>query len=317
MKNSFIVEDNAIEIILPEKINYNSSDFFAQLLPNILNKKLDFVILNFRNTKFVTLPGMLYLLSFCHYVKENINHYLQAEVTEINEKVNFFFKRFNFYTQMSLKANLVTDKETIEMENIYQKNIYKSESIIFPIKNIFRNVRKEYYDSFMNEFLNRFGIFFSTVILNRKFNFDDTEDEFQELFDALNENIKNICDHSKSEGFGAVHASIAQKGTTIAFFDVGVGIASSVIKGREDISFSNEIEAVEWAYKDGHSSKGTKTNQGTGFTILTTFADEKGAILTIRTTSYQCIYKKGKWNIEKKNWFPGTQIVIYIPTLPS
>ena len=134
------------------------------------------------------------------------------------------------------------------------------------------------------------------------------------MFGALHENIKNVYDHSKSLGFGAIHSSINQKGTIIAFFDFGKGIINTVFESGKYNNERERINAILWALEEGNSCQGTNGNQGLGFTIIKNFVNKKNGILTIRTDKYLINLKGGEFLPPKDvGFFPGTQIVIYVP----
>lgn len=317
------LNDNILEIFFSERIEYNSVELYSQILRNIKYTDVKIVLLNFKETKSITLPGALYILSFCNYLQLR-NRNIITQIKDLNSSVQKYLMSLKFFSTLATRGNMFLSQNVLIEEDLMdRKKEYSLRSMIFPIYSIAYSPDKSNFESYTRTFVNYFRELFLTITQNPVFNYTNSPDDSQELFEALYENIKNIFDHSESEGFGAVHASTNLKGTTMVFYDLGIGIARSVLQARPEF-VTNELEALYWALADGNSRRKIVNrpnnsvqghNQGHGFTVLQKFTTQKKGILTIRTGNYQLIYRNNNWENKIVNWFPGTQIIIYSPTL--
>ena len=120
--------------------------------------------------------------------------------------------------------------------------------------------------------------------------------------------MKNIFDHSESWGIGAIYAN-QKSGLQICYYDIGIGIMESVRKHKSIIS-DNDMDILNWALLDGNSSKDeNNNNHGRGFTVIKKFIKSKHGILSIRTGRF---HRLSDGTTKTTNWFPGTQIVMYL-----
>lgn len=173
---------------------------------------------------------------------------------------------------------------------------------------------KDYFEERCNAFLNHFHDYYLLLSKLPMSNFyynknSSYQKEYSEFGNTLYEIIKNIYDHSRSWGIGGIH-STPKIGTQISFYDLGIGIAQSVKNFKPEIE--NEKDAINWALVDGQTSK-PANNKGYGFTVILDFVKTKNGILSIRTGKWHFSNRRNKWDKKLVNWFPGTQIVIYIP----
>jgi hypothetical protein len=321
---NYTAEDGVLEILFPKKIEFHIGDAFSQIIVDV-KKKIQFIDLDFKETTFVTLPGALYILTACSYLTGG-NKTVAIRLKNLSDQIERYLQQIKFFTSLNARNSTILDNRLIDREKkIFEnksaiKNQYSDKTIVLPISIIPRD-EAGHFDSFAKTFINQFQEFFYFITKIPDYNYIDSIDDSQELFEALYENAKNVYDHSNSEGFGAVYANLNLKGTTIAFFDIGIGIGQSVLDVHPP-NVSNEREAIYWALKDGNSRiklldqryLGARThNQGRGFTIIKEFVDSKKGILTIRTGSSQLNYSNHTWQEKNVGFFPGTQVIIYTP----
>ncbi|MEO8664755.1 MAG: hypothetical protein ABI462_04595 [Ignavibacteria bacterium] len=319
IKQEFIYNSKILEIHFPVKIDFMISNFLAEVLDKNKVNEIDRLILNLSGSKFITLPAVVFIICFSGYLKRFKNPYLETRIAVNSDKIISYLVNVGFFTQMNVYANLIVSYDLLNMEkNIRSKkfkenNISSNSSILFPISVIPENIGERHFEEYSRSFVYHFNNFFFELSKNYKFGFSNTSEESQELFGSLYENIKNIYDHSGTIGFGAIHSSLMQAGTVITFFDFGHGIINTVLdSGKFDST--NRIDAFYWALENGHSSKKEKGNQGLGFTIIKNFVKKKNGILTIRTDKYLLNFRNGvNQPLKCFNYFPGTQIVLYVP----
>jgi hypothetical protein len=306
--------------------NLSHSSFFEFIKP--IND-YNYVIFNFKKTKKVSLAGAISLICLSAYLvndaKERHNINLFCEISQLNEKQMNLLMNFGFFREMVQKANLRMinnidlsfKKELLELESKYVKHqINKTKSkeklynLIMPIATIPIG-SEDLYETRIYTFRNSFLSFYQKLIENGILNStakneEEYLDDFEEVLNAILEVIKNIYDHSKSWGVGAIHAR--NNHVEIVYQDIGVGIANSM---RKNTSFSSlsEKEAIIHSFKDGVSSKsGNGNNMGIGFTIIRDFVKKRKGYLSISTGQYNIINDKFK-QIKKVE---GTQLVLFV-----
>lgn len=311
---NYIVAGSTMEIYLPEKIDFATSEFFASIYGLYSSYKIEILILNFTKTRFSTLPGALYTLLFSILISKVNKDNVTLQLRGINFNVLNFFMSLGLLSKLVNRAGAQIDNKFLQQEFLLiKKSVPNEKSIIFPITSISYSKDKSYFNDYTKWFVDNFSLFFSKLVQYPIYRFSSSSIDFQELFETLFEIIKNIFDHSESEGFGGIHASRSNHGTTIAFYDYGIGIVKSVLKSKKEIVAQSEIDIIKWALKDGNSSKKEGGNQGHGLTILQDFCKSKNAILTIRTGKHQFTFTAIKIVIKPVSDFPGTQIVLYNP----
>lgn len=320
----YSINNQILEIEIPENLSHSS--FFEFIKP--IND-YNYVIFNFKKNKKVSLTGAISLICLSAYLLEDVkkrnNINLYTEISQLNEKQMNIIMNFGFFREMVQKANLRMinnidlsfKKELLELESKYVKHqINKTKSkeklynLIMPIatipmgsENLYENHIYTYRNSFFNFYqkLIENGMLASTAKSE-----EENLDDFEEILNAILEVIKNIYDHSKSWGIGAIHAK--NKHVEIVYQDIGIGIASSM---KENTNFNSlgEKEAIIHSFKDGVTSKSeNRNNMGRGFTIIRDFVKERGGYLSISTGHYNIINDKYK----VINKFQGTQLVLYV-----
>lgn len=320
----YSINDQILEIEIPKNLSHSS--FFEFVKP--IND-YNYVIFNFKKTKKISLAGAISLVCLSAYLLEDIKEKkdmnLFCEISNLHENQMNLLMNFGFFKEMVHKSNLRMinnidlsfKREILELESKYVKHQInktksreKTYSLIMPIATIPIGT-EELYETRIYNFRNSFFDFYQKLIENGILNStakneEENLDDFEDVLNAILEVIKNIYDHSKSWGIGAIHAK--NNHVEIVYQDIGIGIAKSM---RENSKFSNlnEKEAILQAFKDGESSKGENgNNMGRGFTIIRDFVKERDGYLSISTGQYNIVNDKFK----QINKFQGTQLVLYV-----
>ena len=318
------INNQILEVQIPEKLSHSS--FFEFQLP-ITDFK--YVVFDFKNTKKVSLAGAISLICLSAYLLEDVKERngidLYCEISQLSEEQINLLMNFGFFREMVQKANLRMinnmdlsfKKEILELESKYVKhqiNKIKSKqkihNLIMPIGTIPIGA-EDLYETRIYNFRNSFFDFYQKLIENGILNStakneDENLDDFEDVLNAILEVIKNIYDHSKSWGIGAIHAR--NNHVEIVYQDIGIGISNSM---RENPIFNSlsEKDAILHSLKDGVSSKlENGNNMGRGFTVIMDFVKERDGYLSISTGHYNIINGKFK----QINKFNGTQLVLYI-----
>jgi len=224
-----------------------------------------------------------------------------------------------FYSQLSDKADIIEIQDIVHYESELKKKreenrkTYRQSpegkpiSIILPIETIPKQIDSisgKDFENRVGKFVNRTIDSFSELFKSTHYNFSG-EDQHNFLLSNV-ELYKNIFEHSQSWGIATIHAR-PNFGTTVCYFDLGIGFKESVGK------FSSELQSIEWALVDGNSSKLGDDNDGYGLTIVQEFVLIRNGSLKIR--SGDCLLEKS--NKEKNSrivtTFPGVQISYFIP----
>lgn len=279
-------------------------------------KKIKNIILDFSEIKFINIESALSLISFFSAIKrKNINtnfHYIYPP-----ENVLRYLMIIGFFGQMSTKVgilegqNILRHESKMKQERKSKEKVYyngtKLKPVIFPIATIPQMIEtnsgrdfENIVGNFVNQIIDTFNIIFSTP----HFNFDE---KGRHNFILSNvELFKNIFEHSNSWGIASIHAR-PDLGTTVCFYDIGIGFKKSVMK------FDTECESIEWALVDGNTSKPEGDNDGFGLSIVKTFVLERNGKLKIR--SGDCLFEISSNSILKRKVqkFPGAQITYFIP----
>lgn len=127
----------------------------------------------------------------------------------------------------------------------------------------------------------------------------------QEQKDILRSKLFEIPDnaltHSNSEYGIICHGYYSNEKTfTFSIYDLGIGIPQSVRNYKNEKMDS--IEALEWAFEKGNTTKVKDYPRGIGFTILEEFKQElKGKITIITEDVLYTSRENGKSSFEKLN----------------
>ncbi|MCA0445170.1 MAG: hypothetical protein LCH54_02950 [Bacteroidetes bacterium] len=320
-----IVANNQGILKLPVKIDHKI--LFCTKIPT---ESISNVVFDFEKTKTITISGVLYLLCLIGYLNEKRKEItdlpINSEIINIDNSLIKFLMNFYYFNQMVIignlkkvnKIDLLDDSSFLDFEKKFTKyqlnkpaTIENSNKYLMPIT-IIPIGGKELFETTVGKFRDRFNYFYKSLILIEYFKIKfENNGEIQKLFMefniTINEIIKNIYDHCQSVGFGAIHAR--ENGIEMVFYDYGIGIEKSM-KQNTIYNSLNELEVIKLALEDGVSSKSENgENRGRGFTKMLEFAEQNNGFLSIRTGKYHYINKK----LISTEWFPGTQIVVYIP----
>jgi hypothetical protein len=313
-----------LTIKMPDQISIDTIDFLLKEIDKnqILNSRdrVD-ILLDFSKIKYILPEGALSIICVCNYLRNNVlnPNNIFFHLNSPIESVYRYLTYLGFYTQMSQKAeifeiqNVVHFESELKFKRNEQKRIvqYSNETspkpIILPIETIpmqMDSISGKDFENMIGVFVNHTIDSFSDLFNNQHYNFSG-EDQHDFLLSNV-ELYKNIFEHSQSWGIGTIHAR-PNFGTTVCYFDVGIGFKGSVKE------FDTDLEAINWALVDGHSSKSGADNDGFGLTIVQDFVLKRRGNLKIR--SGECLLEsKGKTNTSKTvNYFPGVQICYFIP----
>ncbi len=144
-------------------------------------------------------------------------------------------------------------------------------------------------------------------------------DPKRELSSQIFELYSNSICHSKSrEGvFAQCSVSSAEQMVTITFYDVGIGIPTSVrsFLQKTDTEFS-DIEALDWAMQEANSTKQQEDDypRGAGFPTLKSFTRQKHGMMFVASgKAYFCSRPGAEKYQQLATPLPGTLIIIKIP----
>jgi hypothetical protein len=244
------------------------------------------------------------------------------------ENVLTYLIRIGFFTQMSMKANLMGHHDMIvreedlkhrdrdmRMQDLVAGHIgSKSNPIVWPIQLIGRKEDQRTHRDFEDtcqQLVNSAADHFDKLFSSSDFNFD-RRDKHDFLL-ANYELYMNVYDHSESWGFAMIHARPGQ-GTYICCHDVGIGIRKSVNASHKiGKQLEAHHEAIKWALIEGNSSK--DDGNGLGLNIIEEFVASRNGMIEIR--SGDCLLQrtssKANWIPHRVPWFPGVQINMFVP----
>jgi hypothetical protein len=318
-----LIGDNKILLQLPKRLEHNSVYDFA-----ILDYDYQFLIIDFSETTSVSLSGVMYIICLSGYLKNraksSINQEGYCEIINLKPFLQKILMNFGFFLQMTNTGNLIrvnnvdiiinkslleTEKRYVNHQLLKINSDHDEPNIVMPITTIVA-ADKKYFEYYIAEFMSKFSKFYRRLIELDFFSVSsynkDNNENFSDFSKAIFEIAKNIFDHSSSWGIGAIHAR--EKGIEIAYYDVGLGIAKSM-RTNKMYSEKTDLEAIYLAFNDGVSSKiENGDNKGRGFTKMLEFAKKRNGFLSVRTDKYHFINGK----LKNTNWFPGTQIVIFV-----
>lgn len=302
---------------LPETVSLDILDTFMAS-GNYLDNSL---ILDFSGVKYIDPEGALSLICFCAALRWNIIAKSPNQI-EINfipppQNVLFYLTSLGFFSQLCYKAEIKNQQNLIYNENqarsekrLKNKFYYNNNTItpiIFPIETIPQSngeVSSRDFENMTRTFINRATTTFFELFELTYYNFNK-EDEHSFLLSNV-ELYKNIYEHSKSWGIATIHAR-PNFGTTVCYFDIGIGFKESVGK------YDTEKESIEWALIDENTSKVGDENDGFGLTIVQDFVLRRKGKLKIRSGDCLLIISETSKQIKKVSKFPGVQLSYFIP----
>lgn len=178
--------------------------------------------------------------------------------------------------------------------------------------NVPQELTAESIDQFMENFKKKF-LEIKTFIAAQEI------DSKRELSSPIFELYSNsICHSQSSEGvFAQCSVSSAEQMVTITFYDVGIGIPTSVrsFLQKTDTEFS-DIEALDWAMQEANSTKQQEDDypRGAGFPTLKSFTRQKHGMMFVASgKAYFCSRPGAEKYQQLATSLPGTLIIIKIP----
>jgi hypothetical protein len=313
-----------LTIRMPEEISIDTIDFLLKQSDNIQiansNNRVD-ILLDFSNIKYLLPEGALSIICFCNYLRSNIikPNNIFFHLNSPIDSVYRYLTYLGFYSQMSQKADITEIQNVVHFESElkYKRNEQKKtiqyskdsfpKPIILPIETIpmqMDSISGKDFENMIGVFVNHTIDSFSELFNNKHYNFNG-EDQHDFLLSNV-ELYKNIFEHSQSWGIGTIHAR-PNFGTSVCYFDIGIGFLGSVKK------FDTDIDAINWALIDGHSSKSGADNDGFGLTIVQDFVLKRKGVLKIRSGTCLLELKEKSKTSKTVTYFPGVQICYFIP----
>jgi len=244
------------------------------------------------------------------------------------ERVLSYLTRIGFFTQMSVKANLLGHGDLVRLEERWKERDRNERTqgsfserfgsdkrpIVWPMQLIGRRgdqyTRRDFEDA-CQHLVNNAADHFYKLFSSPHFNFDDSDRH--DFLLANYELYMNVYDHSGSWGLAMIHAR-PEYGTFMCCYDIGVGIRESV-NASPNIKkgFDTDLDAIQWALVEGNSSK--LEGNGLGLNTIEDFVWKNRGIFEIR--SGECLMQKksggSNWKPYGVPWFPGTQINVFVP----
>lgn len=136
-----------------------------------------------------------------------------------------------------------------------------------------------------------------------------SEDFLKEVSYCIFEIVHNVQDHSGADFFYICGQHYPKTGILrFAISDIGVGVPAKV-KARNS-SISSDVEAVEWAFVDGNTTKSRKEG-GVGLFSIKDLLHQRGQLKLISDRAYYSIGPSGiATSIEMDQRFRGTLLCI-------
>lgn len=312
--------DNLIKISLPENVNSGVLEFLinATIEPYRKNKTLlQNIVLDLSRVKYIEIEGALSLICFCAAIKRK-NPKTNFRYIYPPDKVLSYLMTLGFFGQMSNKVGIIEGQDIVHFENdLRNERRAKQKSrtnnpdllpVILPIETInqrLNSISGLDFENMVGTFANHAIDTFNILRTSPLYNFSG-EDYYQFLQSNI-ELFKNIFHHSKSWGIASIHAR-PNFGTTVCYFDIGIGFKASVKK------YDTEADSIEWALIDGNTSMSDEDNDGYGFTLVQKFVFRRNGKLKIR--SGNCLLELNSSSLKKKTKvmsFPGVQVSYFIP----
>lgn len=315
------IDRDILTWVLPDSISSNILDLLIEETKKeyYSNKKaFTNIILDLSRIKYIDIEGVLALICFCSAIKRK-NRNANFRFIYPNERVLSYLITLGFFGQMSNKVGVIDRQDIVHYENeLKKKRIIRQKTqldkasnkpLILPIETITQQMSSTSgrdFENMVRTFANHAIDAFDILRTSPHYNFSG-EDYYQ--FRQSNiELYKNIFHHSKSWGIASIHAR-PNYGTTACYHDIGIGFKAGIKK------FDTEVESIEWALIDGHTSKPNDDNDGYGFTLIKEFVFRRNGKIKIR--SGDCMLLLNSVSSKKKtkvSSFPGVQISYFIPT---
>lgn len=317
------VKENIFVLRFEKKVDFTLTSIYNRALSLAKNEKFQIINLDLALTKFVTLPGAMYILlliSEIVSVKKRNRLHVESRLTNYSGDVILSLANFGLISMLKIYGNLNnTDSYisslSIERYDFWQKAIKSSQilpNLYWPISPIPLKTHIGYLES-ISYFYNNFNDYFTKLSTQNRFDsLDSASTEIRSSFiKAVNESTKNVWDHSESWGIASMQSTKTMN-TTFCLFDLGIGFINSYIKrlGKYERSVESDKKVLMWLLEEGNTSN-EANNHGHGLAIIRKFTNITNGYLLINTDKYTIRFnKKTSFKIEEKQYFPGTQIMI-------
>jgi len=315
------IDNDKITLELPSSVSLNTLDSLVEEIKTVYrkNKKsFNHIVLDLSGIKYIEPEGALSLICFCSSIK-NKNENVSFHFIYPPENVLRYLITIGFFGQMSNKVGVIDRQDIVNYENklrqerrMKQKkhsNHSKLKSIILPIETIPQKndtISGGDFENMSITFVNHAITTLNELFTLLHFNLNVVD---QRQFILSNRELyRNIFEHSKSWGIALIHAR-PYYGTTVCYYDIGIGFKGSVAK------FNSDLESIEWALIDGNSSKSRHTNDGFGLTIVQDLVLRKNGYIKIRSGEWFLQINSNSRKSHKVNRFPGVQMSYFIPNL--
>ncbi|WP_417855159.1 hypothetical protein [Xanthomarina gelatinilytica] len=309
------IENNYIVFVFGRKIDYKLYSRFESV-EKVESQAFNQLFLDFSQTSFITLPGIIYVLYFLNHLKKN-KEFFETRLINIKANIARQLAKFGFLNSSITYGNLFLDSE-LEiinnrlMSNFSLENVNNQSSLYFPIKTLPKR-SGEHFESDGSGFTNSFVDYFNLLDMRGEFEGLVNKELVKKKFTkAIYEIGKNIWEHSFSWGLAAIQ-STESTGTSIAICDNGVGFIGSYKHRNPEyvINTDNNRNLIEWLIVEGNSSKG-KNKNGHGLSRVFDFILEVKGTLLIKTDAFEITLKKDqeKPKIKSSSFFVGTQVFI-------
>lgn len=325
------MQDNVLTLHFEHKVDYKVAAFFHENFVPLHNRPYEILELNFAATKFVTLPGAMYVILTCVSLVNAKTNKAHISVTNCNNAVALALANFGLLSALKSLGSLLINPEMNKLSddrihfwrefmkddplkqwNSSEKNYrYNTTNLYWPIT--FIPVKtSEYFERENSKFINSFIVYYNLLVGNGMILNEKANIEFMHRYfiKSINEGVKNVWDHSESWGITAIQSNKINK-TTFCLFDFGIGFINSFIKrkGEFDRNNTNDKEKLKWLFQEGNTSN-IGENHGHGLAIIAKFVDITQGILLIRTDKYEMVYTRARLTVRDSSFFPGTQIMI-------
>jgi hypothetical protein len=315
---------NILRIDFNTRIDYSIISSYDKVINGARRNSFKILELCFKKTKFITLPGAMYIMFIVYAIvntKERDSQYVETRILNCSEAVLSIISSFGllnilkFYGNLKLESSVsrVSEFKYNYWKRVLKDGNYNSDSIFWPISIIPPKASND-FESSISSFINGFIDYFNILVQNNMVEninekgFDNTRKDF---IRAVNESTKNVWDHSESWGAASIFSSRREK-STFCLFDYGIGFINSYIKrkGTYERTIDNDKRILQWLFVEGNTSN-DDNNLGRGLPRIAKFVETSRGVMLIKTDKYilKYDYKKGL-EIINSEYFPGTQIMI-------
>jgi len=321
--------NNVLTLKLGKKVDFTIHKYYEAIKHASDNYSFQIIEIDFSETKYITLPGGMYLLFILSSLinsKNKLNFYVESRISNLSEPVLASIANFGLINVFITYANLKVSEEikhlsdnkinywktTVKKGNSNLNSIYWPVTIIPPkTSDSFENDAKSY----INNFIDYFNALSNNKIIGN-LSGEILENNRKSFIRSINEATKNVWDHSHSWGAASIYSSKNNK-TTLCLFDYGVGFINSYIrrKGAFERNTANDKGILKWLFDEFNTSNDTenenqKENHGRGLARIAKFIDITNGILLIKTDKYMMQFDLKGLTISEQTYFPGTQIMI-------